>query len=217
MASTPATRAPAQLGKRPLPTSPVLVRRSLVRFLASKRQIKEKWLHVHIDFCPQFTEGEGGRRGMSRSERLDRRVAGKGGEVGGRREGDHQSLRPLLFLFLFSFSPRASILAVSLFLPISLCPSRFPFSLSFLPSALFLRRILFDSLTSHNRRLSPFSVSLSFFRSSSRFAALLFLSASFALLASLRFLSPVLVVSSVCLVSSFLSFHPFLRVYPPPH
>lgn len=58
--------------KEAAPTSPVLVRRSSVRFLASKRQIKEKWLHVHIDFCPQFA----GCRGVGRSERLDRRAAG---------------------------------------------------------------------------------------------------------------------------------------------
>ncbi|KYN05120.1 hypothetical protein ALC62_03920 [Cyphomyrmex costatus] len=68
--------------KEAAPTSPVLVRRSSVRFLASKRQIKEKWLHVHIDFCPQFA----GCRGVGRNERLDRRAAG--------RAEDAQSSRP---------------------------------------------------------------------------------------------------------------------------
>jgi len=89
-----AARAPAQRGKRP--TSPVLVRRSSVRFLASKRQIKEKWLHVHIDFCPQFAGRPVGW--------VEKRAAGSEGRgegsgacwsvEGGRREGDHQSLRP---------------------------------------------------------------------------------------------------------------------------
>ena len=31
-----------------------------LRFVLGMRQIKEKWLHVHIDFCPQFAGGYGG-------------------------------------------------------------------------------------------------------------------------------------------------------------
>lgn len=31
-----------------------------LQFVVSTRQIKEKWLHVHIDFCPQFAGGYGG-------------------------------------------------------------------------------------------------------------------------------------------------------------
>lgn len=31
-----------------------------LRFVVGTRQIKEKWLHVHIDFCPQFAGGYGG-------------------------------------------------------------------------------------------------------------------------------------------------------------
>lgn len=31
-----------------------------LRFVVGTRQIKEKWLHVHIDFCPQFAGEYGG-------------------------------------------------------------------------------------------------------------------------------------------------------------
>lgn len=59
-------------------TSPVLVRRSSVRFLASKRQIKEKWLHVHIDFCPQFAGCRGvGRSGWIGGSRVCGRTVGR--------------------------------------------------------------------------------------------------------------------------------------------
>lgn len=64
--------------KEAAPTSPVLVRRSSVRFLASKRQIKEKWLHVHIDFCPQFAGCRGvGRSGWIGGSRVCGRTVGR--------------------------------------------------------------------------------------------------------------------------------------------
>lgn len=74
---SPRSRAgPAR--KEAAPTSPVLVRRSSVRFLASKRQIKEKWLHVHIDFCPQFAGCRGvGRSGWIGGSRVCGRTVGR--------------------------------------------------------------------------------------------------------------------------------------------
>lgn len=160
---------------------------------------------------------------------------------GGRREGDHQSLRPLLLVLLLR-----SLLYLLLFLHplllsfslpppyvyrLFLSPSVPTYYPLYLPSALSFS-VVHPSTTLAGRPPSPFSVPLSFFRSSLvrtltrllarsltfahslarslvLFAALPLLSASFTL-ALLSSPSPVSPVVSLCLSSLFVSlFHPF--------
>lgn len=205
--------------KEAAPTSPVLVRRSSVRFLASKRQIKEKWLHVHIDFCPQFAGCRGvGRSGWIGGSRVCGRTVGRL-RVVAERETTNLCVPSSSSSFSASYSTSSSSSRYSSSLSLRLLRvSTGCFSLPlFLPTTpfTFLSPSLSPSCTLRlpspaiHPLLSPFpfpsSVRRSLAHSLTPFAALPLLSAS-----SPSSPLPVSLVVSLCLSSLFVSlFHPF--------
>lgn len=90
---------------------------------------------------------------------------------GGRREGDHQSLRPLLLVLLLRSLLYLLLFLLSFSLPppyvyrLFLSPSVPTYYPLYLPSALSFS-VVHPSTTLAGRPPSPFSVPLSFFRSS---------------------------------------------------